>query len=89
MLPNEINTKLAAKGYTATLIAEALSVKPASVSAVINEVSDSKRIAKAVATVLDLPIEEVFPNKPQYHDGYSRKAIRQQKVISLRQQLAS
>ena len=67
MLPNEINTKIAAKGYPATLIAEALKVKPASVSAVINNTSDSKRIAKAIAVTLDMKIEEVFPDKPQYH----------------------
>lgn len=88
MLALEINNGLSLKGVNAAMIAEALKVKPASVSQVISRHSDSKRIATAIAKILEKPVEDVFPDKPQYHAGYSRAAVRTSKVNELRQRLA-
>lgn len=84
MLATEINAKLAKYDCSVSLLAEALNVKASSVSQIINRQSDSKRIANAIAKVIQLPVEDIFPDKPQYHKGYSRKAVRDQKVNTLR-----
>ncbi|MCU7878331.1 MAG: helix-turn-helix domain-containing protein [Candidatus Thiodiazotropha sp. (ex Lucinoma borealis)] len=57
---------LRAFGLTFTDIAQALGVTPQHVGQVAHRKGDSTRIAKALAIALNKPVEEVFPDRPQY-----------------------
>lgn len=74
------------KGLNASIIAEAINVLPQSVAVVIRTGKGSKRIANAVATVLDLPLEKVFPF---YAEKEKIKADRQHKAQVLKNKIAN
>lgn len=80
MEPHEIYEKLKNKHVSARMIAQALNVSNQSVSDVIRNGRGSKRIAEAVAKVLEEPLEKVFPR-------YAAKPSHQEKVSALRHQL--
>ena len=80
MESHEIYEKLKSKDVSARMIAQVLGVTNQSVSDVIRNGRGSKRIAEAIAKVLDEPLEKVFPH-------YAPKQTHQDKVSALRNQL--
>ncbi|MEW8494262.1 MAG: helix-turn-helix domain-containing protein [Candidatus Thiodiazotropha taylori] len=75
---NQILLCLKKAGISFTDIAKIQSVTPQAVSAVAHRKGDSGPIARAIATALGKPIEDVFPDRPQYHycpDPKRRKAL--------------
>lgn len=80
MEASEIYAELREKGVSARMIAEVLGVANQSVSDVIRNGRGSRRIAEAVSTVLEKPLEQVFPH-------YLPKQTHKEKVSLLRNQL--
>ncbi|ULJ61027.1 helix-turn-helix domain-containing protein [Wielerella bovis] len=80
MEAHEIYEKLREKQVSARMIAQVLGVTNQSVSDVIRNGRGSKRIAEAIAKVLDKPLETVFPH-------YAPKQSHQEKISVLRHQL--
>jgi Ner family transcriptional regulator len=73
MTPEEIKAVLKEKKITASMIAKAMMVKPATVSAVLNKRHPSKRIAVAICKVLDKPLDHVFHDVPSYFETPKEK----------------
>lgn len=88
MNSTQINAKIKLKGYTSSLISEALNLTPSFVSSVIAGKQKSKRVAIAVAKVIDASIEEAFPNIVEYHPGYKKSDERAAKVAEIRAHLS-
>ena len=84
-----IKTELRIKGYSMSMIADALGCTPVNVHQVCKGSNNSQRVANAVATALDLSIEQVFPDVPSYADPQHFSTSRQQRVEALQQRLAS
>lgn len=84
-----IKTELRKKGYSMSMIADALECTPVNVHQVCKGTNNSYRVAKAVTTVLDLSIEEVFPGVSSYQGVQTFTSSRQQRVEELQQRLAS
>lgn len=61
-----IKQALHAKGFSFTMIAEALGVGPNAVSAIASRRGQSKRVADAIAKALEMPVEEIFPDIDSY-----------------------
>lgn len=80
MEAHEIYEKLREKQVSARMIAQVLGVTNQSVSDVIRNGRGSKRIAEAIATVLEKPLDAVFPH-------YAPKQSYQEKISVLRNQL--
>ncbi|SSY80672.1 helix-turn-helix transcriptional regulator [Alysiella crassa] len=80
MEAHEIYEKLREKQVSARMIAQVLGVTNQSVSDVIRNGRGSKRIAEAIATVLEKPLDMVFPH-------YAPKPSHQEKLSVLRNQL--
>ncbi len=90
MKPEEIKEALHRKGYSISLIAEALDVGIATVSGTVAGHTQSRNVAEAIAKLLDKPLIEVFPNQESYHRpprliGEARVA----KLAEVKQLLAS
>lgn len=62
-----ICTELKARGYNFTRIARVLAVSPNHVSAVARRIRLNHRVAIAIATALEVPVDLVFPDVPMYH----------------------
>lgn len=77
---NEIYDSLEKNNVSARMIADALGVTNQSVSEVIRNGRGSRRIAEAVAKVIQRELTEVFPY-------YSVKSCRSEKVNELRELL--
>ncbi|MCU7842163.1 MAG: helix-turn-helix domain-containing protein [Candidatus Thiodiazotropha sp. (ex Troendleina suluensis)] len=75
---------LKAIGLNFTDIAQALGVTPQHVGQVAHRKGDSIRIAKALSIALNRPVEEVFPDRPQYH-CHPDPAKRQQLLDAVRE----
>ena len=60
--PNEIRSKLALKCITQSAIARSLSVQPSAVQKVIDCISVSDRIRRAVAQAIDMDVKDVWPS---------------------------
>ncbi len=84
-----IKTELRKKGYSLSMIAAALNCSPVNVQQVVKRLNNSKRVAHAIATALELSIEEVFPDVPSYTQAHYFATSRQQRVEALQQRLAS
>lgn len=84
-----IKFELKKKGYSLSMIADALGCSPVNVQQVLKRLNHSYRVANAVATVLDLPITEVFPDVPSYADAMHFATTRAERVAQLQQRLAS
>lgn len=67
MKPEEIKEALHSKGYSLSIIAEALDVGIATVSATVAGHTLSRPIAEAICKLLDKSLKEVFPNEEKYH----------------------
>jgi Ner family transcriptional regulator len=81
-----IKTQLRNKGYSMSMIAEALGCTPVNVHQVCKGQNNSYRVAKAVAAVLELAVNDVFPTS--YRDIQNFPTSRQQRVEALQQRLA-
>jgi Ner family transcriptional regulator len=81
-----IKTQLRNKGYSMTMIAEALGCTPVNVHQVCKGQNNSYRVAKAVAAVLELAVNDIFPTS--YRDIQNFPTSRQQRVEALQQRLA-
>ncbi|KZX01018.1 hypothetical protein JL49_08180 [Pseudoalteromonas luteoviolacea] len=89
MKPTEIKQAISNKGYTLSMIADAMSVKPSAISSVVNGTGRSKRIAQAISKIIDKPIESIFPNVSSYTQPaeIAKGEKRKQCVTELRQML--
>jgi hypothetical protein len=83
-----IKSELLIKGYSLSMIASALDCTPVNVQQVVRRLNHSHRVASAIATVLELPIEEVFPDVPSYADVQHFTNTRQERIDHLKQRLA-
>ena len=83
-----IKTELSKKGYSLAMIAAALDCTPVNVQQVVKRLNHSHRVANAIATVLELPIEKVFPDVPSYANPQHFATTRQQRIEELQQRLA-
>ncbi|MCU7842169.1 MAG: DNA-binding protein [Candidatus Thiodiazotropha sp. (ex Troendleina suluensis)] len=81
---HQILQELKSIGLNFTDIAKALKVSPSAVSITVHRKGDSLRIAKALSIALNRPIEEVFPDRPQYH-CHPDPAKRQQLLDAVRE----
>ncbi|NOU53125.1 transcriptional regulator [Pseudoalteromonas sp. JBTF-M23] len=91
MKPNEIKQAISNKGYSLSMIADALKVAPSAVSNVVNGNARSERIAKAIAKLLEKPLKSVFPDI--YSSSSQPKVVkkgeqREKCVVELRQLFA-
>lgn len=84
-----IKTELRKKGFSMSMIADALECTPVNVHQVCQGKNNSYRVAKAVATTLDLEISEVFPDVMSYQNVQEFNTTREQRVEELKQRLAS
>ncbi len=84
-----IKFELKKKGYSLSMIADALGCSPVNVQQVLKRLNHSYRVANAVATVLELPISEVFPDVESYKDSQHFAITRKERVEALQQRLAS
>lgn len=84
---HKIREALHDKGLTFGIIASALDVAKPSVSQVAHRHQTSRRIAMAIATALELPVSEVFPDHPSYANPGLHRKIRQKKVAALQREL--
>jgi Ner family transcriptional regulator len=82
-----IKTELRNKGYSMSMIADALGCTPVNVHQVCQGKNNSYRVAKAVAAVLELAVNDVFPTS--YQDVQFFPTSRQERVEALQQRLAS
>jgi hypothetical protein len=84
-----IKTELRKKGYSLSMIADALNCSPVNIQQVCKRLNHSHRVANAVATVLELEIKDVFPDVPAYLDVKFFTTSRKERVEALQQRLAS
>jgi Ner family transcriptional regulator len=84
-----IKIELLKKGYSMSMIAAVLKCTPVNVHQVCKGVTSSYRVAKAVATVLEKPVEVVFPQTAGYQETPTFTTTRQQRIEALAQRLAS
>ncbi|WP_419149687.1 helix-turn-helix domain-containing protein [Pseudoalteromonas 'SMAR'] len=90
MKPSEIKQAIANKGYSLSMVADALEVNLATVSGVVCGHTQSRRVASAICKIINKPIEVVFPNTSSYHSPrVLRGEDRKQGVAQLQQLLAS
>jgi len=82
-----IKIELRKKGYSMSMIAAALKCTPVNVHQVCKGTNNSYRVANAVATVLELEVNDVFPTA--YQDVQNFPSTRQERVAALQQRLAS
>lgn len=68
---SEIKASLSTRGYSLSLIADAMERSPSLISKVVCRKATSIDVAKAIAKVIGKPLEEVFPDVP----GYQRRLI--------------
>ena len=66
MNSEQIKTALREKNCTLAIIADSLGVAANAVSQVIHRHSRSFNIANGIAIILEKPINEVFPDVPEY-----------------------
>lgn len=81
----DILSSLKSVGINFSIVAEAIGVSTNMVSSVAARKSTSRRVAHAIARAIDKPIEQIFPDKPEYHAVVPRKA----KIASLKRSLAT
>ncbi|WP_462171111.1 helix-turn-helix domain-containing protein [Pseudoalteromonas xiamenensis] len=84
MKSDEIKQAVANKGYTLSMIAEALGLDLSSVSGVVCGHTKSKRVAEAVAKIIEKPVHEVFPEVDYSRPKVVRGDERKQSVSQLR-----
>ena len=88
MEKEDILTNLKEKGYTPTMIAEALKVTPQSVYSVISSGNGSERIAKAIATALGQPFRTIFPFYEKKEKEKEKKEVNKRQLTEQLQKIA-
>jgi len=83
-----MKSELRKKGYSMAMIASALHCSPGNVQQVVSRANHSHRVATAIALVLELPVEEAFPDVPAYKDVKHFTNSRQERIDALEQRLA-
>ncbi|WP_199525394.1 helix-turn-helix domain-containing protein [Pseudoalteromonas sp. bablab_jr011] len=86
MKPDEIKQALDEKGYSLSILAAALGLNLSHVSSVLYQHTTSYKVASAIAKIIELPVEQVFPGVPAYTKN---KDTRSKKIQALRELLAS
>lgn len=81
-----IRELLHAKGYNFTRIAKVVGMSDVYVAMVADRKRHSHLIAVAIATAIGRPINQVFPDVPQYHEPF---LTNEQKEEALRLKLQS
>lgn len=71
MNETSIKALIHARGATLTLIAEKAGVSLSTVSLVVKGKTKSRRIANAIALIVQKPVDQLWPGK--YPEKYSRK----------------
>ncbi|WP_010603991.1 transcriptional regulator [Pseudoalteromonas maricaloris] len=90
MKPSEIKDAIADKGFTLSMVADALGVNLATVSGVVCGHTQSRRIAEAICKIIEQPLNVVFPEAKAYSNPrVLRGEDRKQGVAQLQQLLAS
>ncbi len=64
---DRIREQLKGRGYNFTHIANVLNLSPNYVSSVARRIRQNHKVAIAIATALEKPVERVFPDVPMYH----------------------
>jgi len=89
----EIKKALLAHGYTWSVAADAMAVRPQHVMNVASRRSESHRVAQNLSTLIGKTVEEVFPDIPRYsttNKAETRQSkIEQAKSLLEQSQLAS
>lgn len=80
---NEIKAAIYEKGYTLAMVAECINKRPSHVSSIIHRRNTSSVIANAIAKVLDLPVEQVFPDVPAYRCKAKQEATLNERKAEL------
>ncbi|WP_418608869.1 helix-turn-helix domain-containing protein [Pseudoalteromonas sp. US3C1013] len=79
----EIKAAIYEKGYTLAMIAECINKHPSHISSIIHRRNTSSVIAKAIAKVIDKPVEQVFPDVPAYRCKQKKAATLNQRKAEL------
>lgn len=86
MKPEHIKAELTKRGYTLTMVAEAIGKSPSLISKVVSGKAVSYDAATAVAKAIDLPLSMVFPETYEQKNqrGFKKTDAYQQKLGELR-----
>lgn len=87
MSPKQIKTALALRGYSVTLVAQALYKTPGLISKVVNKKATSRPIAEAIAKLIDVPLEEAFPEVCETSRAKANELKRNEKLEEIRSKL--
>ena len=87
MTYEEIKQELDKQGYNISTAAEVLGKSRTMLTLVAKRKETSRKVAIALAVLIDRTIEEVFPDKPEYHEDPLAK--RQKKIAAGREKLAA
>lgn len=79
----EIRDRLHRKGLSCSLVAEALGLGRPIVSQVIYRRASSYRVARAIAALIDEPVERVFPDVPRYHIAASPRPTPRERELAV------
>jgi lambda repressor-like predicted transcriptional regulator len=85
----QIKAALEAKDCSIPILAKAINKSYSAVYSVCQRKMDSSAIAVFIAKAIEKPVEEVFPDKPQYHPNYDPQAQQQKSVELWRQRLSA
>lgn len=83
----QIKAALEEKDCNFSILAEAIGKTYSAVYGVCQRKIDSAAIATLIAKAIETPVEDVFPDKPQYHPAYDAQAQQRKSVELWRQRL--
>ena len=72
MHPEQIKAHIRMRNTTPAAIADLLGVSRSMVSLVISGSAKSERIAKYISALIDVPVDKLWPPKPQQGSGLRR-----------------
>lgn len=75
-----IRERLSEKGYNFARIAKLLDLSPPYVSLVVRRSRQNHRVALAIATAMEKPVDHVFPDVPLYHGPLKTDEQRDQEL---------
>lgn len=78
MTHDDIKAALAEKGYSLSAASEAMGRSYLQLYNTTNRKTKSRYVARSLAVLLDMPIEEIFPDCPEYSE---KKVNKSQKAI--------
>ena len=89
MTKDQIYSELHRQGISARMIAEAMQLGQSTVSTVITNGHGSRRVAEAIAKLLDKPLTEVFPYYKASQAQHYRANQRQRQLAMLSGRLSA